>query len=77
MLASIIKMLSTIATYRGLSKPRSLPPAQQGKGPRHAFCYAVVRSHQARETSRFSATSGFPEERRAGSITRVPMVAIR
>jgi hypothetical protein len=46
MLASMIRMLSTMATYKALFKPHSLLSAWQNEGSRHALLYAMVRRHQ-------------------------------
>jgi hypothetical protein len=49
---------------------------EKKREPLTALNYSAVRSHQTRLAGRFSATSGFPDERKAGSIARVPIVSI-
>jgi hypothetical protein len=72
MLASRIRTLSTMATYRELSKPRSFPPAWQGEGPRHAIL--LPRRGQKPSGQLVRPVRRKSWSRKAGSIARIRFV---
>jgi hypothetical protein len=56
-LASLIVMLTAVATYEALSNPRSFLRRGQGLALSHSTYYATGRSHQTDRCGRFSAPS--------------------
>jgi hypothetical protein len=53
----MIVMLRTVATYEGLSNPRSFLGRGQGLALNHSSYHAIGRSHQTDWCGRFCASS--------------------